>query len=171
MSTIIRLLALAGILAMMTPAGCLGQSSAQPNQTQAATKVDALLVDLHAVTQGLGDDSGTLNDMASSLQGTEQSNAISLIDNIQLAMTETGGALWLIEPYNKMGCDQDREIMKGVLQARLKSYTHLLDVHIDALSRHLAFTRLPAVSQVVLRAQDRMRAAKHDMQSVLDAIQ
>ena len=158
--------------AIVMSAGCLAQSPAQPNQTQtASSKVDALSADLRVVVEGLSDDFGTLTDMESSLQGAEQSNAFSLGDNIQLAITEAGGALWLIEPYTKMGCDQDRETMKGILQERLKSYSHLLDLNIDVLSHHLPFTRLPAVSQVVLRAQDRMRTAKHDMQAVLDAIQ
>src|SRR5450759_914631 len=153
---LIRFIAVLAIAIMMC-VRCLAQSPAQPNQTHtASSKVDALSADLRVVVEGLSDDFGTLTDMESSLQGTEQSNAFSLVDNIQLAMTETGGALWLIEPYSKMGCDQDREIMRGVLQSRLKLYSHLLDVHIDALSHHLPFTRLPAVSQVVLRAQDRM---------------
>ena len=160
-------------IAITISAECLAQSPAQPKQTQtASSKVDALLGDLRVIVEGLGDDSGTLNEMASSsLQSIERDNAISLVDAIQLAMTEVGGASWLIEPYNKMGCDQDRETMKGILQERLKSYSHLLDLNIDVLSHHLPFTRLPAVSQVVLRAQDRMRNAKRDMHSVLDAIQ
>ena len=150
--------------ALVISAVCLAQSAAQPQQSQTAgSKVDASQADLRSIVSGLSEDFDTLSNMASSLRGTEQSNVLALVNTVQLAMTETGGAIWLIEPYNKIVCDPDREMMKGLLQTGLKGYSHLLDIHIDALSHQLTFTRMPAVSQVVLRAQDRMRSAKHDM--------
>jgi hypothetical protein len=109
--------------------------------------------------------------MASSLQGDEHENAVGVLLTIHQAFLEIDAAFWFIEPYNRMGCDQDKEIMKGILQNRLKRYSHVLELNIDGLSHQLTSTRLPAVSQVALRAQDGMRSAKRDMQSVLDAIQ
>jgi hypothetical protein len=165
----IAVLALATTLSV----GCLAQSVTQPRQSQtaASSKVDTLQVDIRAVMDGLNDDFDVLRNMASSLQGHEQDNAVDLVDIIHRAVLETDAAFWFITPYNKIGCDQDREIMRGILQNRLKMYSHLLDLNIDTLSQQLTSTRLPAVSQVALRAQDKMRSAKRDMQSVLDAIQ
>jgi len=162
------------VLAIMISAGCMAQSATQPKQSQTSPsgKVDAAQADLHAVIVGLNEDSDTLINLASPLVGTpDADNASSMVSTIQLAMTETGAASWLIEPYNKIACEQDREMMKGILQKRLAFYSHVLDLNIKDLSQHLAFTKLPAVSQTVIRAQDRMRSAKRDMQSVLDAIQ
>jgi hypothetical protein len=162
------------LLAITISAGCLAQSAMQPRQPQTSPsgKVDAAQADLHTVVVGLNEDSDTLINLASPLVGTpDADNASSLVSTIQLAMTETAGASWLIEPYNKITCDQDRQMMKGVLQERLAFYSHILDLHIDALSKLLALTRLPAVSQIAIRAQDRVRSAKRDMRSVLDAIQ
>ena len=160
-------------LGVMISAGCMAQSRTQPKQSQTSPSgnLDAAQADLHAVVVGLTEDGGTLIDLASSLGGVEQDNASSMVSIIELAATQTGSASWLIEPYNKIACDQDREMMKGILQKRLASFSHLIDVNINELSRHLAFTKLPAVSQIVIRAEDRMRSAKRDMQSVLDAIQ
>ena len=161
------------VLTVMISAGCMAQSAAQPKVSQTSPNggVDAAQADLRAVIAGLHDDGNALNDIGSSLRGTDADNAIALGDAIQLAMMETDAAFWFMEAYNKMGCGQDREIMKGILQKRLAFYSHVLDLNISASSGQLALTKVPAVSQIAVRAQDRMRSAKRDLQLVLDAIQ
>ena len=162
------------VLTVLISAGCLAQSETQPKQSQTfpSGKVNAAEADLRAVVVGLNEDSDTLINLASPLVGSpDADNVTSMVGTIQLAMTEIGAASWLIEPYNKIACDQDREMMKGILQKRLAFYSHVLDLNVKDLSGHLAFTKVPAVSQIVIRAEDRMRSAKRDMQSVLDAIQ
>src|SRR5271166_5295656 len=107
------------LLAIMISAGCAAQSAPQSKQAQTfpSAKVDAAQADLHAVVVGLNEDNGTLIDVASPVVGTPDADKItSMVSTIQLAQMEIGGASWLIEPYNKMGCDQDREIMKGILR-------------------------------------------------------
>jgi hypothetical protein len=63
---------------------------------------------------------------------------------------------------------QDRDVMKDIFRGRLKRYSHLLAIDINLSAE---FAKVPATSQIAIRAQDSMRNAKCDLQLGVDAIQ
>lgn len=164
---------LAVVLVVVLSVGCMGQSAPQAKQSQAprTNKTDAVPADLRAVIVGLNEDVETLTQMAPSLGGYEGNNASSTSAAIQVAQIAIGGASFLIEPYDKMGCDQDRQVMKGILQKGLPFYAEMLDLKLKDLSGYAGLTKSPAISQVAIRAEDRIRSAKRGIQSVLDTVQ
>lgn len=152
--------------------GCLAQSRVAQNERRSvSSKADVLRVDLEAASKGLVEDDVSLNAMVKSLEGDALYNAQNLLDEIQFAQIETDAAASFVLLYADVGCDQDRKLVRVVLQDRLKTYSKLLDSSISSVSRNLASTKVLAVSQVGLRAQDKMRSARSDMQSMLDLIQ
>jgi hypothetical protein len=111
-------------LTIIISAGCLAQSAPQPKQSQTSpsSKVDAAQADLRAVVARLNEDSETLLNLASPLVGSHDAdNASSIVSAIQLAMTETGGASWLIEPsFRDVAIRRDAHTMVSFSRSKRK---------------------------------------------------
>ena len=159
-------------LATILATNCVAQSWEQAQTPEG--KVRDTLTQLQAEKTGLLEDSDTLGKLAQTLpqQNTfEIDNAMQINHAILLAVAETDAAIWFTALYIGIGCEKDKEKARVALDNRLKFYSHTLDLNSDTVSHQLAFTRLPAVSQLAIKAEDRMRNAKREMQAILDLTQ
>ncbi len=104
--------------------------------------------------------SDDMNSIAKSLNGFDFNNAITIGDHAQQGMMYLDAMIWFVGIYDRMQCDEDKNIAKAVLQNRLGFYAHFLDMAVDQTNRNLGLTRVPAVAQQGQRIRDELRAAK-----------
>lgn len=163
-----RKFALAIILAVF--ASCCYSQNAAPKADQEDTPEmaakKAVLVDLDTRKRNLIAQSDDMDSMAKSLNGFDSNNAISIADHAQQGMMYLDAMFWFVGTYDRMQCDEDKNLAKAVLQNRLGFYAHLLDMAVDQTNGNLALTRVPAVAQQGQRIRDELRAAKAKLDEI-----
>ena len=120
----------------------------------------AVEADLDTRKKNLITQSSDLESIAKSLSGADLDNALAIDERAEWGMSYLDATVWFVVTYNRMQCDDDKNIAKTVLQNRLAFYAHMLDMAVDQTNGYLGRTRPPAVAQQGQRIRDELRAAK-----------
>ena len=131
----------------------------QQDTAEVAAK-KAVLGDLDTRKKNLIAQSDDMNSIEKSLNGFDFNNAGTIADHAQQGMMYLDAIYWFVGIYDRMQCDEDKNLAKAVLQNRLGFYAHLLDMAVDQTNGNLGLTRVPAVAQQGQRIRDELRAAK-----------
>jgi hypothetical protein len=139
------------------------QDAATKTQNQDAPEIvakKAVEADLIARKENLITQSGDLESIAKSLHGVDIDNALAIDQRASQGMAYLDAMYWFVVTYNRMQCDEDKNIAKTVLRNRLGFYAHVLDMAVDQTNEFLGQARVPAVAQQGQRIRDELRAAK-----------
>lgn len=126
----------------------------------------AVEADLGTRKRNLIAQSGDLESIATPLSGMEMDNALEIDMHAQQGMTYMDAIYWFVVTYDRMQCDEDKNLAKAVLQDRLAFYAHMLDMAVDQTNGNLGLTRVPAVAQQGQRIRDELRAAKTKLDEI-----
>ena len=132
----------------------------QPQDVPEIIAKKAVEVDLGTRKKSLITESEDLESIAKSFRGFDADNALAIDRSAEVGVANLDATYWFVAMYNRMQCDEDRNVAKIVLQNRLGFYAHLLDLAVDQTNGYLALTRVPAVAQQGLRIRDELRDAK-----------
>ncbi len=148
---------------------CYSQDAAPKADQQDTPEIaakKAVLVDLDTRKKNLIAQSDDMDSIAKSLNGFDFNNAMTIADHAQQGMMYLDAMFWFVGTYDKMQCDEDKNLAKAVLQNRLGFYAHLLDMAVDQTNGSLGLTRVPAVAQQGQRIRDELRAAKVKLEEI-----
>jgi hypothetical protein len=151
------------IMLAVFAACCYSQDAVPKSNQQDAPEIaarKAVLVDLDTRKKNLIAESDDMNSIAKSLNGFDFNNAGTIVDHAQQGMMYLDAMFWFVGTYDRMQCNEDKNLAKAVLQNRLGFYTHMLDMAVDQTNGNLGLTRVPAVAQQGQRIRDELRAAK-----------
>lgn len=130
------------------------------------SQVQSDLRDLAANKTTLENDSGDLEAMATSIQGSEQETLIDFDTIAQKGFLEVDATISFLGVYSKMQCEPDRATAKATLENRIGFYSHILSLEVDHTNGTLAFAKLPATAQEGTRLRDDLRAAKDKLDGI-----
>jgi hypothetical protein len=151
------------IMLAVFAASCYSQDTVPKADQQDATEIaarKAVLVDLDTRKKNLIAQSDDMDSIAKSLNGSDFNNAMTIVDHAQQGMTYLDAMFWFVGTYDRMQCNEDKNLAKAVLQNRLGFYAHMLDMAVDQTNGNLGLARVPAVAQQGQRIRDELRAAK-----------
>ena len=120
----------------------------------------AVEADLGTRKKTLLTQSEDLESISKSLRGQDLDNALAIDERSGQGVAYLDASFWFVAIYNRMQCDEDRNVAKAVLQNRLGFYAHLLDMAVDQTNGFLGLTHMPAVAQQGKQIRDELRAAK-----------
>lgn len=161
------------MLAVLAPC-CYSQDAATKSDQQDAPEIAARKVvesDLGMRKKNLLTQSGDLESITKSLNGVDFDNALSIDERAGQGVMYLDAIYWFVGTYDRMQCDEDKNVAKAVLQNRLGFYAHLLDMAVDQTNGYLGRTRVPAVAQQGQRIRDELRAAKVKLDEVAASLQ
>ena len=142
---------------------CYSQDAAPKSDQQDAPEIAAKKAvegDLGTRKKNLLTQSGDLESIMKSLSGVDVDNALAIDERAGQGAMYLDASYWFVGTYDRMQCDEDKNIARTVLQNRLGFYAHLLDMAVDQTNGSLGLTRVPAVAQQGQRIRDELRAAK-----------
>ena len=122
--------------------------------------------DLRTRKMNLNTQSHDLESIAQSLGGVDLDNEGAIDDRALQGQMYLDAIYWFVVTYDRMQCDEDKNVAKAVLQNRLGFYSHMLDMAVDQTNGYLGRTRVPAVAQQGQRIRDELRAAKVKLDEV-----
>jgi hypothetical protein len=157
------------IMLAVFAACCYSQDAAPKADQQDTPEIAAkraVLGDLDTRKKNLIAQSDDMNSMEKSLNGFDSNNAGTIVDHAQQGMMYLDAIYWFVGIYDRMQCDEDKNLAKAVLQNRLGFYAHLLDMAVDQTNGNLGLTRVPAVAQQGQRIRDELRAAKDKLDEI-----
>ena len=133
---------------------------AQPQDAPEVLAKKAVEADLSARKKNLMTQSEDMESIAGSLRGVDLDNALAVDTRAQQGEMYLDAMVWFVGTYNRMQCDDDKNLAKTVLQNRLGFYAYMLNMAVDQTNGYLGLTRVPAVAQQGQRIRDELRAAK-----------
>ena len=142
---------------------CYSQVAAPKSDQQDAPEIAAKKAvegDLGTRKKNLLTQSGDLESIMKSLSGVDVDNALAIDERAGQGAMYLDASYWFVGTYDRMQCDEDKNIARTVLQNRLGFYAHMLDMAVDQTNGYLGLTRVPAVAQQGQRIRDELRAAK-----------
>jgi hypothetical protein len=157
------------IMLALFAACCYSQDAASKSDQQGVSEIaanKAVLVDLDTRKKNLVAQSDDMNSIEKSLNGFDFNTAGTIVDHAQQGMMYLDAIYWFVGIYDRMQCDEDKNLAKTVLQNRLGFYAHLLDMAVDQTNGNLGLTRVPAVAQQGQRIRDELRAAKNKLDEI-----
>jgi hypothetical protein len=138
---------------------------AEQDTSEVAAK-KAVEADLSARKKNLMAQSEDMESIGTSLRGMDIDNEIAIDARAQQGEIYLDAVVWFVATYNRMQCDEDKNVAKVMLQNRLGFYAHMLDMAADQTNGYLGMTRLPAVAQQGQRIRDELRAAKTKLDEI-----
>jgi hypothetical protein len=153
-----RIFATAVILVVL-PACCFAQDPTPKAADQIGAQ-KAALEDLSMRKKNLLTESGDLESIEKSLATSEFNTATAIHRNAEAGVMYLDATYWFVGIYDRMQCEDDRNLAKAVLQNRLGFYSHMLDLAVDSINGHLGLSRVPAVAQQGQQIRDELRQAK-----------
>ena len=139
------------------------QDAVMKTQPQGAPEViakKAMEADIGTRKKNLTAESQDLESIAKSLRGFDADNAMAMDQRAGDGVAYLDATYWFVGIYDRMQCDEDKNVAKIVLQNRLEFYAHVLDLAVDQTNGFLGLTRVPAVAQQGQRIRDELRSAK-----------
>jgi hypothetical protein len=161
---ILRLCLFACLVAPSALAQTAPKSDQQDAPEIAAKK--AVEGDLRTRKENLTTQSGDLQSIMKSLSGEDFDNALAIDARAGQGEVYLDATYWFVGTYDRMQCDEDKNVAKAVLQNRLGFYASLLNMAVDQTNEYLGLTRVPAVAQQGQRIRDELRAAKVKLDEV-----
>jgi hypothetical protein len=167
-----RKFTIAIILAVFT--ACCHSQDAVPKADQQDTPEiaakKAALSDLGIRKKNLITQSEDLESITKSLRGEDVDNALAIDEHAGQGEMYLDATFWFVGIYDRMQCDEDKNLAKAVLQNRLGFYAHMLDMAVDQTNGNLALTRVPAVAQQGQRIRDELRSAKVKLDEIASSL-
>jgi hypothetical protein len=145
-------------------------SQAAPQSQGADSATLVLLRDLASKKEQLLRESGDLENMAKSLGGSEVDATLELDRKASQGTMALDSLLYFLAIYEKMQCDQDRNVAKTVLSDRLAFYSQLFGMFADQAAGQLAYVRRPAIAQSGQRIKDVLRDARAKMDAYASSL-
>src|ERR1035437_2589943 len=148
---------------------CYSQDAPPKSDQQDAPEIAAKKAvegDLGTRKKNLLTQSGDLESIMKSLSGVDVDNALAIDERAGQGAMYLDASYWFVGTYDRMQCDEDKNIARTVLQNRLGFYAHMLDMAVDQTNGYLGLTRVPAVAQQGQRIRDELRAAKVKLDEV-----
>ncbi len=157
------------ILFAASVARCYSQDVTQKTSQQDSTEVvanKAVEGDLSTRKKNLNTQSEDMGSIAKSLSGVDLDNALAIDDHALQGEMYLDAIYWFVVMYDRLQCDEDKNLAKAVLQNRLGFYSYMLDMAVGQTNGSLGLARVPAVAQQGQRIRDELRAAKAKLDEI-----
>ncbi len=99
-------------------------------------------------------------------QGSETNLAINLDEYVQPGIGYLDATIAFLTVYEKMQCEPDRMVAKGILKDQLRKYSYFLNTNADSVTGLVALTALPRTAQEGRHLRDELHAAKDKLDAI-----